>query len=67
MNENDLKEIQEIILAFLKWGPISLCAIGFIASVVGAIIDPYSGCFVGIAIFGVPLVLAIFLYPIYFK
>ena len=67
MDENDLRDIQEIILAFLKWGPISLCAVGFIASVIGTIIDPYSGSFVGIAIFGVPLVILIFLYPIYFR
>ncbi len=67
MNDKDLEEIQEMILAFLKWGPISLIAVGFIASIIGSIINPCLENIVAIFFFAIPLIIVFFLYPIYFR
>ncbi len=67
MNDKDLEEIQEMILAFLKWGPIVFISVGVIASIIGSIINPCLENIVAIFIFAIPLIIAIFLYPMYFK
>lgn len=67
MDDNDLREVQEMILTFLKWGPILFIAVGFIASIIGTIINPCLENLVAIFFFAIPLVILMFLYPIYFR
>lgn len=67
MTDKDLKEIQEMILAFLKWGPVTLMFAGVIASIIGSIINPCLENIVAIFLFAIPLVIALAIYPLFFK
>lgn len=67
MEDKNLKELQEMILAFLKWGPLAFVAVGFIASIIGSIINPCLENIVAIFFFAIPLIILCALYSIYFR
>ena len=56
-----------MILAFLKWGPVTLMFAGVIASIIGSIINPCLENIVAIFLFAIPLVIALAIYPLFFK